>query len=538
MKRLLRLGLLLVGLVGVPSTGHGQIVRGDQFVFGTGALTASRRVLTGAGSPEGVVTAPVGAVYLRTDGGSVTTAYLKESGAGNTGWIAVASTSGALAQFAATTSAQLRGVLSDEVGTGAAVFENADATLGTITVTSCTGCGSSGAPTDATYITQTANGSLSAEQALATLSSGIMRVATTTGVVTSLTDCSGIAANQSDEQGTCGGVVLSVSPTLTTPNIGAATGTSIALSSAGAHSFGGADARFAINLGGSFTGSDQNTRALNVGTTLTPAAANGNLYGAYLSTPFVEFSSGTHALIAQLAMDPAAVTAGSATVTNSAMIYVSGPLTGTVTGANKSLWIDSGRSDLDGTVFLVGITGGAAGDTDACLNSSTNELTDAGASTCIVSSLRFKDWQGSLDPTTSLAQVRKLTPGRYTYKPTLFTDTCVRTQTDGTPDLPAEAVCRRARTVFQRERVGFTAENMAQVEPRLTVYEVDGVTPRTINFEELTALLASAIQGVEVQFRGRLDRQADLIEGLLTRLAVQEAAMKDLTARVTTLEAR
>jgi hypothetical protein len=42
----------------------------------------------GAGSPEGVVTAPVGAIYSRTDGGASTTLYVKESGAGNTGWIA------------------------------------------------------------------------------------------------------------------------------------------------------------------------------------------------------------------------------------------------------------------------------------------------------------------------------------------------------------------------------------------------------------------------------------------------------------------
>lgn len=42
----------------------------------------------GAGSPEGVVTAPVGAIYHRTDGGANTSLYVKESGAGNTGWIA------------------------------------------------------------------------------------------------------------------------------------------------------------------------------------------------------------------------------------------------------------------------------------------------------------------------------------------------------------------------------------------------------------------------------------------------------------------
>lgn len=102
-----------------------------------------------------------------------------------------------------------------------------DATLGKWVPTVCAGGGGGGAPTNATYITQTSNAGLSAEQALASLSSGIMRVATTTGVVTSLTDCSGIAANQSDETGTCGGLVLSVSPSLTTPTLGVASATSI-----------------------------------------------------------------------------------------------------------------------------------------------------------------------------------------------------------------------------------------------------------------------------------------------------------------------
>jgi len=35
-----------------------------------------------------VITAPVGAVYHRTDGGTGTSFYVKESGTGNTGWVA------------------------------------------------------------------------------------------------------------------------------------------------------------------------------------------------------------------------------------------------------------------------------------------------------------------------------------------------------------------------------------------------------------------------------------------------------------------
>ena len=42
---------------------------------------------SGAGSPEGVVTAPVGSLYSRSDGGLLSSLYVKESGAGNTGWV-------------------------------------------------------------------------------------------------------------------------------------------------------------------------------------------------------------------------------------------------------------------------------------------------------------------------------------------------------------------------------------------------------------------------------------------------------------------
>ncbi len=42
----------------------------------------------GSGSPEGVITAPVGALWTRTDGGTGTTLYVKETGSGNTGWVA------------------------------------------------------------------------------------------------------------------------------------------------------------------------------------------------------------------------------------------------------------------------------------------------------------------------------------------------------------------------------------------------------------------------------------------------------------------
>lgn len=48
-----------------------------------------QRIWTSApNSPEGAVTASVGSLYTRTNGGANTTLYVKESGTGNTGWVA------------------------------------------------------------------------------------------------------------------------------------------------------------------------------------------------------------------------------------------------------------------------------------------------------------------------------------------------------------------------------------------------------------------------------------------------------------------
>ena len=46
------------------------------------------KLTSGSGAPEGVVTAPIGSLYLRSDGGTSTTLYVKQSGTGNTGWVA------------------------------------------------------------------------------------------------------------------------------------------------------------------------------------------------------------------------------------------------------------------------------------------------------------------------------------------------------------------------------------------------------------------------------------------------------------------
>jgi len=69
-----------------------EVKLGDNSAFTNltvGTLTIGTSIhYNGSGSPEGVVTAVVGSIYTRSDGGAGTTLYVKESGSGNTGWIA------------------------------------------------------------------------------------------------------------------------------------------------------------------------------------------------------------------------------------------------------------------------------------------------------------------------------------------------------------------------------------------------------------------------------------------------------------------
>lgn len=57
-------------------------------------LNQACTIQTGSGTPEGTVTGAVCDLYLRTNGGTGTTLYVKESGSGNTGWAPAGSGTG------------------------------------------------------------------------------------------------------------------------------------------------------------------------------------------------------------------------------------------------------------------------------------------------------------------------------------------------------------------------------------------------------------------------------------------------------------
>jgi hypothetical protein len=63
-----------------------NLVQATRFYPGPGAAGVFWEA--GTGSPEGVVTAPVGSLWSRTNGGATSSFYVKESGTGTTGWVA------------------------------------------------------------------------------------------------------------------------------------------------------------------------------------------------------------------------------------------------------------------------------------------------------------------------------------------------------------------------------------------------------------------------------------------------------------------
>ena len=71
-----------VAVLGSTSTGYNAIQMYNN------ASGAGGSIMTGSGTPEGAVSATVGSLFMRTDGGTGTSLYVKESGTGNTGWVA------------------------------------------------------------------------------------------------------------------------------------------------------------------------------------------------------------------------------------------------------------------------------------------------------------------------------------------------------------------------------------------------------------------------------------------------------------------
>lgn len=104
-----------------------------------------------------------------------------------------------------------------------------------------------------------------------------------------------------------------------------------------------------IQIGGAST---TTVRLMMRGSTAPTLGANVSYANFVMGTEAVtEGSSGTHPLIAGMALKPVAITNGTATSTNGATLYIEGAATGTTPTNNYALWVDDGTSVFDGAVI-------------------------------------------------------------------------------------------------------------------------------------------------------------------------------------------
>lgn len=196
----------LAALEGLSSTGIARRTGTDTWSVGTGVsvaeggtgvatLTAYGLMFggtTGTGAVQSLTTGTTGQALV-SNGAAALPSWQTLAGGGN------ALTTNPLSQFAATTSAQLAGVMSDETGSGALVF----ATSPTL-VTPALGTPSSGTLTNATGLP---------------ISTGVSGLGTGAATFLATPSSANLAAMLTDETGS-GANVFATSPTLVTPALG------------------------------------------------------------------------------------------------------------------------------------------------------------------------------------------------------------------------------------------------------------------------------------------------------------------------------
>jgi hypothetical protein len=125
------------------------------------------------------------------------------------------------------------------------------------------------------------------------------------------------------------------------------------------------------------------------------------------------------------------------------------------------------KLSVNGTVAFAGLTSDTADAKTLCLTASNEVVANAG-STCITSSARFKTDIEPLATSSGLAEVLALRPVSFEYKPEIG---------------------------VAGEQVGFIAEDIRALDERLAVLDAEG-RPFTVRYENLTAILAKAIQEI------------------------------------------
>ena len=361
-------------LTGSIRTAGGLGVQGNAYVGGlmsvTGNLTAGNISVTNISGTLSTASQTnitgVGTITAGTwQGNSISTTYTDAkvtSVNGSVGAVTgLATTGGTLAQFAATTSSQLAGVISDETGSGNLVF-NTSPTLVTPVLGAATGTSlalTGGSLTTRAAVTQdgvviagraggtgtwavtvspttlSANRTLTLANGDTVLQAGTM--ATTGGTLAQFaaTTSSQLAGVISDETGS-GSLVFATSPTLVTPVLGAATGTSLALTG-GSLTTRAAATQDGVIISGRAGGTT--TRSV----TITPTTLSASRTLTLPDNSGTVLTTGATVTVAQGGTGQSTLTANNVLLGNgtSAVQVVAPGTNGNVLTSNGSTWVSS-----------------------------------------------------------------------------------------------------------------------------------------------------------------------------------------------------
>lgn len=149
----------------------------------------------------------------------------------------------------------------------------------------------------------------------------------------------------------------------------------------------------------------------------------------------------------------------------------------------------AGGAAIRKRVFIDGITASSGLQTAVLCQSSGGEMI-ADSVACLASSGKVKDNVRPLG--SSLNEIMRLRPVSFTYKP--------------------EGIFAHNLN-FQKTRPGFIAEEVNEIDPRLVGFEKDGITPRTVGYELIVPVLVKAMQ----ELRGIVAGQQKEIEWLRAR---------------------
>lgn len=143
-----------------------------------------------------------------------------------------------------------------------------------------------------------------------------------------------------------------------------------------------------------------------------------------------------------------------------------------------------------GRGFWTGLTASAANQTgDLCISATGEIINDS--VTCIASSRRFKQDIKGLD--AGLNELLQLRPVSFFYRP----------EYNGG---------LQSNVNYSGEQVGFIAEEVQAIDPRLSVVEDDGKTAHGVRYQQMTALIVRAIQDQQKQIDNITGKAAKSIQ--------------------------